>query len=364
MSPIGHLSPVCLAGAGRRLRPGHRRDYPSKQIRIIVPFAAGGASDAVVRIVAEKLGTQLGNRRMLIDNRPGAGGNIGTDMGAKADPDGYTILFSTSGPLAVNKWLYDSIPYDPERDLEPISLLATLPNVLIVNPQLPVATTKEFIDYVKQRPNQIPYASIGNGSSQHLAGVLFEQVTGTQMRHVPYRAATQFVVDLMSGDVPASFQLVPNVLSSSKSNKIRAVAVMSTQRSKSLPNVPTMAEQGVAGLESAAWFGLLAPRGTPQPIIDVLNREVVKAVNDPEVQKRLIEIGADPATSTPAEFKALIASETVKWRGLIHDMSIKPDCSRVQCSSRPQGFRLGYRPELQEMGHKMFPCPRKLSILA
>lgn len=301
------------------------QDYPSRQIRIIVPFAAGGASDSVVRVVAEKLGTQLGNQRILIDNRPGAGGNIGTDRGAKADPDGYTILFSTSGPLAVNQTLYKNLPYDPERDLEPISLLATLPNVLIVNPQLPAATTPEFVAYLKQRPDQVAYASIGIGSSQHLAGVLFEEVTGARMLHVPYQAAGQFVVDLISGEVPASFQLVPNVQSQLKTGKIRAIAVMGAKRSRALPDVPTMAEQGVPGLESAAWFGLLVPRGTPQPIIDLLNREVVRTLADPEIQAKLIEIGADPTSSTPAEFKALIASETVKWRGLIKAMNIKAE---------------------------------------
>jgi len=292
---------------------------------MVVPFAAGGASDTVARIVAEKLATQLGWKRILIDNRPGAGGNIGTDAGAKAPADGYTILFSTSGPLAVNKSLYSSLPYDPERDFEPISLLATLPNVLVVNPQIPATTTPEFIKYVKERPGEIPYSSIGNGSSQHLAGVLFEHVTGTRMRHVPYKAAGQFVVDLMSGDVPVSFQLAANIMSQLRSGKIRAIAVMAKERSKTLPDVPTMAEQGVQGLESAAWFALLAPRGTPQPIIDLLHREVVKTLADPEVQARLIEIGADPTSSTPAELKSLIASETVKWRDLIREMNIKAD---------------------------------------
>lgn len=317
---LGFLA--CLAAAQA---PASAEEYPARQIRIIVPFPAGGASDAVVRIVAEKLGDALGNRRMLIDNRPGAGGNIGTDQGAKAAPDGYTVLFSTSGPLAVNKSLYNALPYDPETDLEPISLLATLPNVLVVNPDLPVKTTKDFVDYVKARPDQVNYSSIGNGSSQHLAGVLFESQTGTKMRHVPYRAAGQIVVDMMSGDVPVSFQLLANVVSQVHDGKIRPISVMATKRSRALPDIPTMAEQGVPGLESAAWFGLLVPKGTPQPIRDRLNKEIVKVLADPKVQKLLLEIGAEPTSSTPEEFKALIASETVKWRDLIKAMNIKPD---------------------------------------
>ncbi len=319
------LAVACASTIAAGVGSAAAQEYPARQIRIIVPFAAGGASDAVVRIVAEKLGDALGNRRIIVDNRAGAGGNIGTDQGAKAEPDGYTILFSTSGPLAVNKSLYDSLPYDPEKDLEPISLLATLPNVLIVNPKLPVKTTKEFIDYVKARPGEVNYSSIGNGSSQHLAGVLFERETGTKMRHVPYRTAGQIVVDMMSGDVPASFQLLPNVISQIRDGKIRTVSVMGAARSKAMPEVPTMAEQGVTGLESAAWFGLLVPRGTPQPIKDRLNKEVVKVLDDPAVQKLLIEIGADPTSSTQQEFKDLITKETVKWRELIKAMNIKPD---------------------------------------
>jgi tripartite-type tricarboxylate transporter receptor subunit TctC len=300
------------------------QNYPTKQIRMIVPFAGGGASDAVARILADKLGIQLGNR-LLVDNRPGAGGNIGTDMGAKAEASGHTLVFSTSGPLAVNRWLYPDLPYDPERDLEPISLVATLPNVLVVSPKLAVSNTMEFIKYAKEHPGDTFYASIGNGSSQHLAGVLFETVTGVRLQHVPYKVAGQFVVDLMSGDIQSSFQLIPNVLSQLKTGKIRSIAVMSKERSKTLPDVPTMAEQGVPNLESAAWFGLLAPKGTPKPIIERLHGEVVKAVNDPEVRTRLLEIGADPASSSPSEFKALMAEESLKWRDLIKSMNIKAD---------------------------------------
>jgi tripartite-type tricarboxylate transporter receptor subunit TctC len=316
---------VCAVTAALALStPGAAENYPTRQIRMIVPFAGGGASDAVARIFADRLGIGLVNR-LLVDNRPGAGGNIGTDMGAKSEASGHTIVFSTSGPLAVNKWLYPDLPYDPERDLEPISLVSTLPNVLVVSPKLPASTTTEFIKYAKEHPTDTFYASIGNGSSQHLAGALFESVTGVRLQHVPYKVAGQFVVDLMSGDIQSSFQLIPNVLSQLKTGKIKAIAVMSKERSKALPDVPTMAEQGVPNLESAAWFGLLAPKGTPQPIIDRLHGEVVKATSDPEVRSRLLDIGADPASSSPAEFKALMAEESLKWRDLIKSMNIKAD---------------------------------------
>lgn len=313
------LAPLLVAA------PVTAQDYPTKQIKIIVPFPAGGASDAMVRIVAEKLGEALGNRRILVDNRAGAAGNIGTDQGAKSEPDGHTILFGASGPLAVNATLFGSLPYDPQKDLEPISLMATLPNVLVVNPKLPIKTTKDLVDYLKAKPGEVNYSSIGNGSSQHLAAALFERETGTKMNHVPYRAAGQIVMDMMSGDVPVSFQLLPNVIAQLKDDKIRAVAVMAPKRLAAIPNVPTMAEQGFTGLDSAAWFGLLVPRGTPQAIKDRLNKEVVAVLGRDDVRKLFLEIGAEPTSSTPAEFKALIASETEKWRGLIKAMNIKPD---------------------------------------
>jgi len=305
--------------------PGAAQDYPTKQIKIIVPFPAGGASDAMVRIVAEKLGDALGNRRILVDNRAGAAGNIGTDQAAKSEADGYTILFGASGPLAVNKTLFGNLAYDPQKDLEPISLMATLPNVLVVNPKLPVKSTRDLIDYLKAKPGEVNYSSIGNGSSQHLAAALFERETGVKMNHVPYRAAGQIVMDMISGDVPVSFQLLPNVIAQLQDNKIRAVSVMSSKRLAALPDVPTMAEQGVGGLESAAWFGLLVPRGTPAAIKERLSKEVVAVLNRDDVKKLFKEIGAEPTPSTPEEFRKLIAAETEKWHGLIKTMNIKPD---------------------------------------
>ncbi|MCK9914410.1 tripartite tricarboxylate transporter substrate binding protein [Microbacteriaceae bacterium K1510] len=297
-------------------------NYPTHTIKMVVPFPAGGATDIIARLVADKLGDDLGTR-IIVENKGGAGGNVGTASVATAEPDGHTILFSASGPLAVNKILYKNLPYDPEKDFEPLSLVAKLPNVLVVNPKvIPVKTVSEFIAYVKERPNQINYSSIGVGSSQHLAGVLFERITHTKMNHVPYRAATNIVVDMMSGQVPTSFQLIPNVWSRLSAGDIRPIAVTSRERSLALPDVPTMAEQGLPEFESFAWFGLLVPKGTPKPIVDRLAGLIGKIMADPTIRKRMIEIGADPAQSTPDEFRALISSEVAKWRTVIQDANI------------------------------------------
>jgi len=296
--------------------------YPSHTVKMVVPFPAGGATDIIARLVADRLGDDLGTR-IIVENKGGAGGNVGTASVATAEPDGHTILFSASGPLAVNKILYKNLPYDPEKDFEPLSLVAKLPNVLVVNPKvIPVKTVSEFIAYVKERPNQINYSSIGVGSSQHLAGVLFERITQTKMNHVPYRAATNIVVDMMSGQVPTSFQLIPNVWSRLSAGDIRPIAVASRERSLALPDVPTMAEQGLPEFESAAWFGLLVPKGTPKLIVDRLAGLISKIMADPAIRKRMIEIGADPAQSTPEEFRALISSDVAKWRTVIKDANI------------------------------------------
>lgn len=301
------------------------QDYPSQTVKMVVPFPAGGATDIMARLIAERLSDDLGTR-IVVENRAGAGGNLGTASVATAAPDGHTILFSSSGPLAVNKILTKNLPYDPEKDFEPLSLVAKLPNVLVVNPKsIPVKTVSEFIDYAKKHPGEVNYSSIGVGSSQHLAGALFERITGTKMNHVPYRAATNIVVDLLSGQVPSSFQLIPNVFSQLGKGDIRPIAVASRERSLALPDVPTMAEQGLPEFESSAWFGLLVPKGTPQPIVDRLQGLINKTMSDPAIRKRLIEIGADPAQSTPEEFRKLISSEVEKWRTVIKDANITPN---------------------------------------
>ena len=312
---------LALAVIGLLHAPAHAQtqpqpqDYPARPITVIIPFSAGSASDVIARVVLERMGTAMG-RPFVVDNRAAAGGNVGTQSVARAAPDGYTILMSTSGPLAVNRVLNPNLGYDPERDLAPISLYASLPNVVVVSAKLPINSLADLVDYAKKNPNT-PYGSVGNGSSQHLAGALFEQVAGAKMTHVPYRQTGQLVTDLVSGQVPVSFQLVPNVLGQIKGGQVRPLAVADDKRLPALPDVPTAAEAGIKGYQSAAWFAFLAPANTPKPIIDRLNREVVAAMADPAVRTRFTDMGAVPLASSPDELGKHISAEIVKWRGII-----------------------------------------------
>jgi tripartite-type tricarboxylate transporter receptor subunit TctC len=269
------------------------------------------------------MGVSMG-RRFVVDNRPAAGGNVGTLAATKAAPDGYTLLMSASGPLATNKVLYPNLGYDPERDLQPISLYARLPNIVVVSAKLPVNSLAELTGYVRSKPD-VPYGSVGPGSSQHLAGAFFEQIAGVQMTHVPYRVTAQLVADLVAGDVPVSFQLLPNVIGQIKAGLVRPLAVASDKRLAALPEVPTASETGVKGYESAAWFAFLAPRGTPRPIIDRLHAEVVAAIGDPALRARFAEFGAEPMATTPEELGRFISSEVAKWRAVIAKAGISVD---------------------------------------
>jgi tripartite-type tricarboxylate transporter receptor subunit TctC len=297
------------------------QDYPTKPVTVIVPFSAGSASDVIARIVLERMSTSVG-QRFIIDNRPAAGGAVGTAAAAKAAPDGYTILMGASGPLVVAKALQPHLPYDAERDFQPISMYGRLPNIIVVSSKLPIKSLDELIAYVKQKPG-VGYGSVGNGSSQHLAGALFEQIVGVQMTHVPYRVTSQLQSDLVAGEVPVSFQLLPNVIAAVKGGQVRALAVANNTRLPALPDVPTAAELGIKDYESSAWFGLVAPRGTPRPIIDKLNAEVVAAMADAAVKSRFIEFGAEPLSTSPDALARYISAEVVKWRDLIAKAGIK-----------------------------------------
>jgi tripartite-type tricarboxylate transporter receptor subunit TctC len=296
--------------------------YPSRPVKVIVPFGAGSATDVTARLLSERLSEYLG-ANFVVENRTGAGGNTGTDAVAKADPDGYTLVYTAIGPLSINKTLFAKMPYDPETDLEPISLVATLPNLLVVNPAvIPVKTVQEFVAYAKAHPGQINYSSIGIGSSQHLAAVLFELTAGIKMKHVPYRGGPQMMTDLMKGEVPVTFQNIPTVLGPLGTGKVSVLAITTAKRNKVLPDIPTMQEEGVKNFDSSAWFGLLAPKGTPAAIVERLNKETVRALADPGLSKRMIEIGAEPSPMTRAEFKAFISAEVVKWRKVIEDAGV------------------------------------------
>ncbi len=287
------------------------QDYPARPITAIVPFSAGSASDVIAM-----------GRRFVVDNRPAAGGAAGTLAATKAEPDGYTFVMCASGPMINARILNPEVGYDPEKDFQPISLYANLPNIVTVTAKLPVSTLAELTDYVRKNPD-VPYSSVGNGSSQHLAGALFESIVGAKMQHVPYRITSQLQADLVSGQVPMSFQLLPNVIGQLRAGQLRALAVASKARLPALPEVPTSAEAGLKGYESSAWFGFCFPRGVPRGPLERLNREVAAATADPAVRARFSEFGAEPLSSTPEEFARYVSSELVKWREIITKAGIK-----------------------------------------
>jgi tripartite-type tricarboxylate transporter receptor subunit TctC len=290
--------------------------YPTRPIQVIVPFAGGSASDVVTRILLDPVAKKMG-QPFIVENRPGAGGNNGTLVGSKAPPDGYNLVATGSGPAAVNKTLYRELGYDPQKDFEPVSLVAAFPIVIAASAKLPVKTLSELISYAKERPDQLNYGSVGLGSSQHLAGAYFDQFAGVKLTHVPYRNIAQYTPDMISGAVPLGFQWLPNVLSALNSGGARALAVASKTRLPALPDVPTTAEAGLPGYEVSGWFMMLTPRGTPQPIIARLNTEMSAALASAELQAKFTQQGAEPVIMTPDELQKFLASELIKWRDII-----------------------------------------------
>ena len=305
-----------LAGSARA------QDYPARPIQVIVPFAGGSASDVVTRIMLDRMGKTLG-QPFIVDNRPGAGGNTGTQAAVRTAPDGYTLVMSTVGPLAANRTLFKSLGYDPEKDFTPISLFAILPNVVVINAKLPPKSLTEFVAYAKQRPKELNYGSVGVGSSQHLAGAYFEQIAGVQLTHVPYRNIAQYTPDFIAGQVPLGFQFLPNVVGMLSSGDARALAVTSPKRMTALPDVPTAKEAGL-DYETYGWLALLGPAGMPRPVVDRLHKAIEEAVNDPTVRSRFVEQGAEPVSPGPEELAKFIASETAKWKATIEKAGIEP----------------------------------------
>ncbi|WP_029048431.1 tripartite tricarboxylate transporter substrate binding protein [Cupriavidus sp. amp6] len=290
--------------------------YPTKPITLIVPFSAGGTTDILARIVGLQLGKALG-QPVVIDNRPGAGGNIGASLAAKAPGDGYTLFMGTIGTHAINQSLYSKLPYDPVKDFAPITRVAMVPNLVVVNPKVPVNNVKELIAYVKANPDKLSYGSSGSGSSMHLSGELFNSMTGLHIQHIPYKGSAPAVNDLLGNQIGLMFDNMPSSYPHVKAGKLRALAVTSAKRSPALPNVPTVAESGVPGYEATSWFALYATGGTPQAIVDRLNAEVVKILAMPEVKKQMADQGAEPNPEKPAQLAAFMKSETAKWAKVV-----------------------------------------------
>ena len=297
--------------------------YPNHVIRLVVPFPAGGTTDIIARDVAKRLTDTLG-QSVVVDNRPGAGGNSGADIVAKSAPDGYTLLMGTVGTHAINPSLY-KMPYDNVKDFVPIVLVAGVPNVLEVNPSLPVNSVADLIKLAKSKPGVINFASSGSGTSIHLSGELFKTMAGVDMTHVPYKGSAPALVDLVGGQVQVMFDNLPSSLQLIKAGKLRAIAVTSLKRSPALPDVPTIAESGLPGFEASSWFGMLAPAGTPAPIVAKINAEVNQWLQSPEGRGQLLAQGAEVAGGTPEQFAAHIRAETDKWAKVVKASGAKVD---------------------------------------
>ena len=309
---------LMLAGASAAAQ-----DYPSRPVRIIVPFSPGGAVDGPTRAIAQELGKRLG-QQFVIENKPGAGATIGSELVAKSAPDGYTLLLA-SQTNAISATLYPKLNFRPIDDFVGISLLGREPAVLVVHPSLPVRSVAELVAYAKDRPGQVNYASSGNGSGQHLFMALFASMAGLQLTHVPYRGSGQATTDLMGGTVPMAMPGSAGMVAHIKAGKLRALAVSGNSRSTQLPDVPTLAESGVSGYSAYVWFGLLAPKGTPQAIVERLNRELIGALAAPEVKAYLAEHGIETAGSTPAEMDSYIRDERERWARVIKETGAKID---------------------------------------
>ena len=299
--------------------------FPNKQITIIVGFSAGGSTDLVARMLAEEL-RRVWGQPVVVDNKPGAGGNIGADLVAKAKPDGYTLLMGSVGPLAINASLYAKMPYDNLKDFSPISLVVHVPNMLVVNPAtVPAKTLSEFVALLKTKPGQYFFASTGVGTSSHLSGVLLNGMAGVQTTHVPYKGAVA-LNDLLAGDqVQFMFATIPSVIQFVRTGKLRALGVSTLTRSAAAPDVPTLAESGYPEFEASSWFALLGPADMPRDIVSKIHAEVVRAVKTPEFRDKLIQQGADPVGSTPEELGAYMRAETAKWAKVVKTSGAKAE---------------------------------------
>ena len=297
--------------------------YPARPLKLIVPFPPGGSTDILARALGQKLSEGL-SQPVVIDNRPGAGGSIGSEAAAKAAPDGYTIMMGHLGTLAVNAAIYKKLPYDPVKSFAPVSLMAIVPSVLVVNPSLPVTSAAELIDYAKKNPGKLAYGSAGSGSTSHLTTEYFKLATGTDILHVPYKGVGPMLTDMISGQLSMGLNGAPAVMAHVNSGRLRALAVSSLTRLPSLPNIPTLDEAGVKGFEANGWYGIVAPAGTSREIVARLNAEIRRDMETPELRARLDAEGAIPAADSPEAFAAFIASEIARWGSVLKRAGIEP----------------------------------------
>ena len=300
------------------------QQYPTKPIRYVVPFPAGGTTDILARMVGAKL-TEAWGQQIIVDNRPGAGGNLGSDIASKAPPDGYTVLGGTVSSHSINTSLYSKMPYHPLRDFAPVTLMVMVPNVLVVHPSVPAKSVKEFVALAKARPGQLRFASAGNGTSQHLSGELFMMLTGTKMIHVPYKGSAPASSDLIGGQIELSFENSTIAVPYIRGGRMRALGVTTAKRTGALPDTPTIAEAGVPGFEVSSWQGVFVPAGTPTDIVTKLNAEIVRIIGLPDIQRRLADIGADTVGNTPDQFIAFIKTELDKWQKVVKASGAKID---------------------------------------
>lgn len=306
---VAGAAPVCAQG------------WPVRPVKWISPFAPGGGADITSRAIAAKLSSGLG-QQIVVDNRGGAGGMIGVDLAAKSPPDGYTVVLGTIGPIAINPSLYKKMPYDPMRDLLPVSQAANALNVLVVHPSLPTGNVREFVALAKSRPGQLNYGSSGSGATDHLAGELFNALTGAKMVHVPYKGGAPAMLDLVSGNVQVVFSTVSTAIAAIDAKRVRPLAMTGNQRFQLMPELPTMSEAGLKGFEVNNWYGVFVPAGTPKDVVGRLNAEIVKALAASDVKKRLLDAGIVATSSTPEMFAAYVSAETAKWAKVIRDAKI------------------------------------------
>ncbi len=315
---------VLLAGlALLAATAAYAQPYPSRPIRLIVPFPPGGSTDILARALGQKLAENLA-QAVVIDNRPGAGGSIGAEAAAKAAPDGHTVMMGHLGTLAVNPAIYKSLPYDPVKSFAPVSLMAMVPSVLVVNPQVPAASAAELIAYARANPGKLAYGSAGAGSTSHLTTEYFKLATGTDILHVPYKGIGPMLTDLISGQLSMGLNGAPAVMPHVNSGRLRALAVSGLKRLDSLPQIPTLDESGVKGFDASGWYGIVAPAGTPREIVMRLNAEIRRIMQTPDLRARLDNEGAIPAPGSPEEFAAFIQSEIARWGAVLRRAGIQP----------------------------------------